>query len=76
MSQDDKDQIEAIYIFKSGFAFHSTTTYPHQNHLILAWQEEGHAEPYLELEFVYFGHYRNRIMYHEIDSDGPVETSH
>lgn len=61
--------VDATYILKNGTAFNSVASYPHENHFVVQWQEEGHAEPYLEIEFVYFGHYKNRLVFHEVEID-------
>lgn len=69
-AENSKTEVDALYILESGTTFHSKALYPHENFITLKWQNESKSDDDdLILEFVYFGHYKNRLIYHSIQME-------
>lgn len=68
----DMQHIDAIYITESGITFESKATWPHENFIILKWKHPD-KEKETRVEFVYFGSYKNRAVYHDVRIE---ESSH
>lgn len=49
--------IDAIVILENGSWFELKIEHPHETYLVLTWGN-------FELEFVFFGSYKNRVLYH------------
>lgn len=66
--------VDATYITASGTTFDFKAEWPHQNSVTLRWapaENEDDDEPTV-LEFVYFGSYKNRLVYHEIEIEEKI----
>ena len=64
-TRQNDDMVEALYITEHGSSFEFTAPWPHQNLVALKWIDEEDDETIIE--FVYFGSYKNRLIYHAVD---------
>jgi hypothetical protein len=60
---EKKEVIDATYITEQGTSFESKAQWPHENFISLQWK---HPEEEIILEFIYFGTYKNRLLYHAV----------
>lgn len=70
MAPQNQFTTDAIFITKTGTWFLGKASHPHQNFLTLVWE---YSNKKVKSEFVYFGHVRNRVLYHEIEIE--IETT-
>jgi hypothetical protein len=57
-------EVDAIFITDYGFWFEHKASHPHENFLTLQWELDDGED--VTIEFVYFGHHNNRVVYHAI----------
>jgi hypothetical protein len=58
----DGSVVDATYITESGSSFEHTAPWPHENSVSLRWGDDDETV----IDFVYFGSYKNRLIYHAI----------
>lgn len=64
---DQTQTVDAIYITATGLSFDCQAVWPHENFITRAWKYSNNEDEEETLvDFVYFGTYRNRLVYHEI----------
>lgn len=64
MTMKNELEVDAIFITDFGFWFEHKASHPHENFLTLQWQLDDGDD--VTIEFVYFGHHKNRVIYHAI----------
>lgn len=67
----ETDYVDAIYITEDGMTFEAKAVWPHENFIVLKWEQDDGEEDEVK-EFVYFGSYKNRLIYHDIKIDSTV----
>ena len=65
--------VDAIFITAQGWPFESSAPWPHENMIALSWEDDEDDNEKLIVEYVYFGTYKNRLIYHELEIEHKIQ---